>query len=126
VNPLSLNPVAVIAGAAACLAIGSGAGWTANGWLLNADIADLKTERATDRADQAQAALADLTVAAHNIRVAADGYTTDVATLGVKLDALRKDFKNAKPLPDNCRPDDFRVRHLGAAVDAANKAAAGQ
>jgi hypothetical protein len=121
-----MNPKALLASVGASIALGFGAGWLVNGWRLNGEIQTIKTDREKDRADQAQAALADLAVAAHNIRTAADGYTIDVATLGAKLDAIRKDFKNAKPLPADCRPDDFRVRHLESAIDAANQTAAGQ
>lgn len=124
--PLIISPVRIAAAVAISCVIGFGTGWKVNGWRKGAEVATAKAERYKDRADQAQAALDDLTTAAAKIRTAADGYTSDVATLSTKLDALRKDFKNAKPLPVDCRPDDFRVRHMGAAVDAANKAATGQ
>lgn len=124
--PLIISPLRIAAAVGIAGVIGFGAGWQVNGWRKNVEIADIKAERSKDRADQAQAALNDLATAAANIRTAADGYTSDVANLGAKLDALRKDFKNAKPLPVDCRPDDFRVRHLGTAVDVANKAATGQ
>lgn len=123
---VSIKPVALVAALAVAASTGGATGWITNGWRLGKQIADLKRDQEKTRADQATQALADLAVAAHNIRTAADGYTADVSSLGTKLDALRKDFKNAKPLPADCRPDDFRVRHLGAAVDAANQAAAGQ
>ncbi len=125
-NPLSINRLGLLAGAALAAAIGFGAGWEVNGWRKDAGAGAIQVAHEKDRADRAQAALNDLASAARSVRAAADGYTADSAALGVKLEQLRKGFKNAKPLPAGCRPDDFRVRHLGAAVDAANKAAAGQ
>lgn len=122
-NPLAIRALIVLAGAA----IAFGSGWAANGWRLGRQIADLKTERAETRANQAQAALDDLTVASKRIRAAADTHTADFRMLTGKLDALRKDWKNEKlaPLPIDCRPDTFRVRHLDAAIDAVNEATAG-
>lgn len=126
-NPLSINPLALLGGALAAVAIGFGSGWAANGWRLGAEISAIKAERATDRADQAQAALTDLAEASKKINDAAGGAQADISSLGVKLDQIQKDFKNAKPtpLPPGCRPDAVRVRSLAAAVDATNAAIAG-
>jgi hypothetical protein len=123
-NPLSLNPLALMAGAVLSIAIGFGGGWTVNGWRLGADLSELKAQHAEERAVQAQGALADLATAAAKIHAAADQYAGIQTTLGTKLEQLRKEFQNAKPLPVNCRPDDFRLRHLKSAVDATNEAAA--
>ncbi len=101
-----------------------GAGWTANGWRKDAEIAKLTAARAQADLGSANTALADLREAGSRIRQSADDYLTVKSDLGAKLDAIRKDLKNAKPLPVDCRPDDFRMRQLASAVDAAKQAAA--
>lgn len=121
-----MSPLAIFGSAALCFALGAGAGWTGNGWRKNAEIADLQKMRAEDKATQATAALDDLTKAAKTINAAAAQYGQVQITLGAKLDQISKDMKNAKPLPIDCRPDDFRLRNLRATVEAANQAAAGQ
>lgn len=121
-NPFALRVLALAVGTAVSFAVG----WHVNGWRKDAEIYAITAEMVKGRSDQAQAALTDLATAAARIRTAADGYTADSAALGAKLDQLRKDFKNAKPLPADCRPDTFRMRHLSAAIDAANEAATGQ
>lgn len=106
-----------------------GAGWHVNGWRLNAQIEQIKAARASDRATQADGALADLSAAAAKINVAATGYAASAQTLDASLDTLNKELKNERaknPLPADCHPTAERLRELRAAVDAANKAAAGQ
>jgi hypothetical protein len=109
--------------ALALVGVGFGAGWQVNGWRLHADVADLKTQAAETRAKGAEQGLQDLTNAAALIKGQADSFQ------GLKLDLtgqfaqLRKDLKNAPPLPVDCKPDDFRVRKLHDAIDAANQAA---
>lgn len=39
-----MNPLALLAGGALALSVGIGIGWTTNGWRLNAEIADIKSE----------------------------------------------------------------------------------
>jgi hypothetical protein len=126
-SPLTLNPLALLVGGALAVAIGFGSGWTANGWRLDAEISSIKADRASDRADQAQAALTDLAEAAKKIKDAADGAGIEFFAVNTQLADIKKDLKNAnaKPLPPDCRPDTVRVRSLAAAVDATNKAAAG-
>lgn len=111
--------------AAAILAAGFGGGWEVNGWRLNGDLADMKTKVAETRAVGAEGALKDLTTATAGIKAAADQYTGIQNTLGSQIAQLRKDLKNAPaPLPVDCKPDDFRVRKLDNAIDAANQARA--
>lgn len=100
------------------------AGWAVNGWRKDAEIERIKT--ASARADLADAnkAIEDIGKASNAIRTKADEFAGINSTLGAKLDAIRKDMKNAKPLPVDCRPDDFRVRKLSDAVEAAKQAAA--
>lgn len=100
------------------------AGWTVNGWRKDAEIAELTAARAQADLASANTALSDLREAGARVRQSADDYLTIKSDLGAKLDAIRKDLKNAKPLPVGCRPDDFRVRKLADAVDAAKQAAA--
>lgn len=77
-------------------------GWVVNGWHKDAEIAELTAARTQ-----------------------ADDYLTIQSTLGAKVDAAVKEFRNAKKfLSVDCRPVDFRVRKLSDAVDAAQQAAA--
>lgn len=106
-----------------------GAGWHINGWRLGAQIEKINAARASDRAKQAEGALADLASAAGKINVAATVYAASARTLDASLVNLNKEFKNERaknPLPADCRPTAERLRQLAAAVGAANKAAAGQ
>lgn len=114
----------LIAGAAAVL-FGFGSGWTANGWRLNAEIARITAQHADEKTRSTSAALDDFKKTADSIASAADRYANAQANLGDKLDRIRKDLKNAKPLPVDCKPDDVRVRNLADAIRAANEAAAG-
>lgn len=111
---------------AGVLAIGiSAAGWTANGWRKDAEIDRMKTASAQADLAGANAALLDLQNAAGTIRTKADEFNATQTALGAKVDAAVKEFRNAKkPLPVDCRPDDFRVRKLSDAVNAAKQAAA--
>jgi hypothetical protein len=126
-NPLAIHPLALLAGAAVALGIGFGTGWQVNGWRLGVEIERIKAERATDNAKQTKAALDDMVTAAGKIKAAADGANIDLSQLGRQLDQIRKDYKNAKPvpLPVDCRPDAPRVRKLTAAATATDQAIAG-
>ncbi|MBU66457.1 MAG: hypothetical protein CL858_13545 [Cupriavidus sp.] len=101
------------------------AGWGANGWRKDAEIDRMKTVSAQAALASADAALADLRQAGETIRTKADEFNASQAALTAKVDQAVKEFRNAKkPLPVDCRPDDFRVRKLSDAVDAAKQAAA--
>lgn len=101
------------------------AGWTANGWRKDSEIDQMKTASAQADMASANAALGDLRQAGETIRAKADEFNATQTALGAKVDAAVKEFRNAKkPLPVDCRPDDFRVRKLSDAVDAAKQAAA--
>jgi hypothetical protein len=100
------------------------AGWAANGWRKDAEIDRMKTDAAQADLASANQALGDLRTASATIREKADEFAGIQTTLGAKLDAIRKDLKNAKPLPADCRPDAQRVRNLLDAVDATKQAAA--
>ena len=110
---------------AALLAAGIfAAGWAANGWRKDAEIAELTSARAQADLTSANQALGDLRTASATIREKADEFAGIQTTLGAKLDAIRKDLKNAPKLPADCRPDAGRVRLMSDAVDAAKQAAA--
>lgn len=110
---------------AALLAAGIfAAGWAANGWRKDAEIDRLKTASAQADLASANQALGDLRTASATIREKADEFAGIQTTLGAKLDAIRKDLKNAPKLPADCRPDAGRVRLMSDAVDAAKQAAA--
>lgn len=100
------------------------AGWAANGWRKDADIAELTAARAQADLASANQAIGDLRAAGATIREKADEFAGIQTTLGAKLDAIRKDLKNAPKLPADCRPDADRVRLMSDAVDAAKQAAA--
>ncbi len=103
-----------------------GAGWTANGWRLGSTIAEIKTEAATGRADAATAALKDLETGVKRVKDAAEFAQVDVGAINLKLDAIRKEYKNAKPpvLPADCLPGPVRVQSLTAASAAVDEAIA--
>ncbi|WP_456281577.1 hypothetical protein M1D55_19230 [Cupriavidus sp. JZ107] len=100
------------------------AGWTVNGWRKDAELAELTAARAQADLSTVNQALGDLRAAGVDIRARADEYRGITNQLGAAASAIRKELKNAKPLPADCRPDDFRVRKLSDAVDAAKQAAA--
>lgn len=109
---------------AALLAVGIfAAGWAANGWRKDAEIDRMKTASALSDLTSANQALGDLRAAGATIRAKADEFAGIQTTLGAKLDAIRKDLKNAPKLPADCRPDAGRVRLMSDAVDAAKQAA---
>lgn len=102
------------------------AGWISNGWRKDAEISSIVEKQAKADLTSAKKALADLNAASKTIHDKADEFNAVNVTLGQKLDAIRKDLKNAKPLPVDCKPDDFRLRKLSDSISAANKAATGQ
>lgn len=100
------------------------AGWTANGWRKDAEIDRMKTASAQADLASANKAIENLGAASQTIRTKADEFNASQATLTAKVDQAVKEFRNAKkPLPVDCRPNDFRVRKLSDAVDAAKQAA---
>lgn len=123
-NPLTIKPL-LITGAVA-LAIGFGSGWTANGWRLGVEIAELKSDAAAVEAQSATEALAELETGMKRVTAAAKTAQGNVGTINSQLDQIRKEFKNSAPppLPPDCRPDDVRMKNLrdsAQAVDAAIK-----
>ncbi|UXC34769.1 hypothetical protein [Cupriavidus gilardii] len=120
---LSSIPWRWIAGVAVSTGIFA-AGWTANGWRKDAKIAALTAARAKADLTTVNQALGELRSASADIRARADEYLGITTQLGAAAGAIRKELENANPLPADCRPDDFRVRKLSDAADAAKRAAA--
>lgn len=117
-------PWVKIAIGAVVLALAFLAGWWVNGWRKDAEIAELTATQAKADLAAATQALGQLKTASADIRARADEYRGITTELGAAASAIRKELKNAKPLPADCRPDDFRMRKLSDAVDAAKQAAA--
>lgn len=107
------------------LAIGFGGGWLVQGWRLKTEIAEADKARAVEDATAANGALATLKTDALAIHAAAGELGAIKLDLGPKFAALSREIKNApKPLVPGCRPDDYRVQNLAAAIAAANAAIA--
>lgn len=107
-------------------ALAGGGAWFIQSLRWRADVAGLQRAQAQADARAAAQALAVLqgdieTLAAAGRRAAAVG-----PTLTAQINKITGALKNAPPLPDGCRPDPVRMRSLESAVDAANRAAAGQ
>lgn len=117
-NPLSIKPLYL----ALVAALAFGAGWQINGWRLHTQIAEIKTVAAEGKAKDAAETVTAMQADAKSIHDAATELAGIQISLGPKLDAIRKDLKNAKPLPRDCGPDSVRVRSLEAAIEAANAA----
>jgi len=124
-NPETLKAAIAAAVVAAALAIGFGGGWLVQGWRLKTEIAEAEKARAVEDATAANGALATLKADALAIHAAAGELGAIKLDLGPKFAALSREIKNApKPLAPGCRPDDFRVQNLAAAIGAANAAIA--
>lgn len=123
-----MSPLVMLVAGVLIAATAGGAGWTANGWRKDAEIATLQKRQSDDVAKRSQAALDDIAGAAKHIKTQAESAQIDVSAVDAKLSALHKEFKNAKPapLPVDCRPDAVRVRKLSAAANAVTEAIAGQ
>ena len=98
--------------------------WQVQAWRFDTRIAVLEKGVSDSVATQARAALDDLAAAAANINKAAAAAQADNKALAVQLANFRKDLKNAKPLPADCKPDADRLRSLTRAVEATNAATA--
>jgi len=119
--PAQYRALAAVGAALVGLLLAGAAGWIANGWRHDAEIAELRRAQTEYRATLTEAALADVQADAAVIRQAATEFAGIQSTLAPKMAALTKELRNAKPLPAGCRPDADRVRNLDAAIDAANQ-----
>lgn len=121
---LAAKVLVAVAVAAVVFVAGAITGATVQGWRKDATISGLKAEYSGQKAANASAVIADMERSASAIHEAATRYAGFETTLAGRIDVLRKELKNAKPLPVDCVPDVFRVQQLRSAVDAANKKAA--
>lgn len=102
----------------------SGSGvWYLQGLRSDAAIERLKAEYAGEKATAASTALLDLEGSIKRIADSALASADDITALNTRLTAIRKELKNVKPLPVDCKPDTDRVRHLESAIDATNQTA---
>ena len=114
-----------IAIVAASFLVGGTSAWYVQGLRGDSKVSKLQKERADLAAAQSNAALTELNELAENINSKAKAATVSVANIDRALKKLNLEFKNAKPLPADCRPDDFRLRHLESAIEEVRKAVAG-
>lgn len=118
--------LAIKAGAALGLLLAAfGAGWAVNGWRLDTKLAEAKAARAEEITQASQVALADYQSAAEAIKKAAAGAQIDLANVTAQLAAIRRNQKNAPPLPADCKPGPVRLHNLAETAAAADKAIAG-
>lgn len=116
----------LIGGAVALALSGFAAGWTTNGWRLGAELSKQDAQAASDRADQAEVDLRKYQQGAAALADAASQAQAANAGAQKQFAAIAKEFKNAKPLPADCRPDDDRLRLRNQAIDVYNAARSGQ
>ena len=98
---------------------GIAVGWKVTSWHAEKEKAE--TELANSRQ-----IISDMEVAAGKIVSAANDHLADIGPLRTSISALKKELKDAIPLPADCRPDDVRMRGLRDAVRAANDTGSGQ
>lgn len=111
-NPL-LNTIVVYVVVAL---FGAVAGWGINGMRLGAQIEKAKAEFSASKAKAYESALEDIMEDSRRMADAAEEASVVTADLDTALNRVAKELKNAKPLPSNCRPDDFRMQNLQKAV----------
>lgn len=116
------NPWVLIGGAVVVFSAGFGTATS----FKNGEIARLELKQAKGEIQQRDAALKDLADASANIAAAANNFQKNKDILAGKIDAIRKDLKNAPPLPPGCLLDDERMRKLDAAAAQVNETRAGQ
>ena len=118
-----MNPLAIKAPAGiGLLAIAFGAGWTANGWRLSTELAEVRAAHSDEAARATRDDLALYKSAAEKIHEAAAGAQVDLAAVNAQLAAIRKGQKNAPPppLPADCKPGAIRLKNLQETAAAAD------
>lgn len=123
-NPFDLIPLQFrLAAYAAVLAAAFGAGFVVQGWRKNLEIAEIRTKQAEAITAQYEEGISKMNEASKKINSLAANANINVARLGLQLDNIHKDFKNAfKPLPVDCVLDDGRMLSAEAAAAALNTA----
>lgn len=119
--PASVRACLSVAAVLAGVAFGA---WV-QGLRGDAALERLKAAQATQRADQADADLAEFRHAAQQMTDAAKDAAQQARAARAKIAAIHM-RPYEKPLPVDCRPDPERLRQRNAAIDAFNSAAAGQ
>lgn len=109
-----------LSGIALIVAILFGAGYKVRGWQDTGTIADLKLAIANQTAVDAHATILDMAKASAQIKAAADSYSSMQDKLTPKIDQIRKDLKNAAPLPIGCAPDIVRANAVANAISSGN------
>lgn len=101
--------------------IGGVIGWGANGWRLSAEVAKAKEEYSDAKLDAWHKFLDDLQANMGRMADAAEVNKVKTADIDAGVDKLVKGLRNAKPMPVECRLDDFRVKELQATVSELQK-----
>ena len=102
------------------LALMFSAGCTVTLWYKNSEIKDMKLEYSQQEVTNLKTAAASLAEAADSINLAAKTAQTNTGVANAKLDALSKQIKGFKALPDGCVPDSQRVLNLKDSIDLSN------
>ncbi len=106
--------------------VAAGGGFYAGHHWAGDDLQALRAQVAQQHADTATASLKRLQDFIDQMQVASVQYGETRDQLFARMDALKKEFRNAvkaAPLPPGCFPDAGRVRALSEAVTATNSAA---
>lgn len=105
--------------------IGGAVGWAVNGWRLSSQVEKAKAEYSESKAAAYQEVINQIAADTKRMADAAEGNTVKTAQIDKDINAIMKELKNAKPLPVECRLDDFRMRNLTAAVADLQRTLAG-
>ena len=118
--------VGVAAAALGGLAVGFGAGWTAQGWRLGAATTECRAEAAAATAEAASAALSEIqrsteamTAAAARVRQAGERSARAQDEAAKRWEVLTQ----AQPLPADCKPDAARIQAMRDAIERAQREA---
>ena len=103
----------------------TGAGWVVRGWQAQGEIAKLENKLTQKDLEQSNEALDQVLLATKTMREQAALSKSDISSVRKELRELRKDFKDAKPLPVDCKPDTVRLRQFESTIETANKAITG-
>lgn len=114
-----MNPLTrTIAVYAVVLVIGLAVGWLVNGWRLGTKVESMKAKYSEAELAVQKQAIETMVSDARNMNLAAQGARVKTTDIEKRLTAIHKELTNARPLPLDCRMDDFRMRKLSEAVSA--------
>lgn len=100
-------------------------GWGVNGWRMESKVAQAKEDFNQARVKAWEDFLGELLENQDRMADAAEDNRIVTADLDKNVDKIVKELRNAKPLPPECRLDDFRMQHLAAAVADLQRTLAG-